>query len=71
MTFEDFKDALRNDSVDLAEKMYNYGYTCGLENIINYDNIRAAFYNFNFSEEEEFIYLQRIIKGFKDGKYSK
>lgn len=66
MTFEEFKKVLLDRSSDMSAKMYHYGYTCGEQNLISFEYIKIAFINYNFSEEEQRIYIRKIIRGFND-----
>lgn len=67
MDFEDFKNVLRTRPEDFAVKMYNYGYSCGERSMINFEDIKSAFVNFNYSEEEEMVHLHKITKGYRNG----
>jgi len=67
MTFEEFKSTLLRKPENFAQKMYDYGYYCSLRYFVNFDEIRLAFYNYNYSEEETKAYIQTISRGYRSG----
>lgn len=68
MEFNELKNLLLKRPQDISEKLYNYGYQCGQKSYINFEIIRQAFYNYNYSVKEELFYMQKIIRGYKDGE---
>jgi len=67
MTFTELKEALRERPEDVEQKLYNYGYSCGERDVINFEIVQQVFYIFNYEEAERRCYMRKIIKGFKDG----
>ena len=68
MDFEKFKNVLLKRPEDISEKLFTYGYECGRMSYINFEIIRQAFYNYNYTQKEQKYYIHRIIMGYKKGE---
>lgn len=67
MSFEELHQVLNIATHDCSEQMYNYGYACGLNNSINFSQIKEVFSNLSLSKPLEADYMTKIIDGFRLG----
>lgn len=65
MGHEDFHQLLAAVHDDCQRLMYQYGYACGLQNAINFSQIKQSFSNLKLSKTEEKDYLKEIVDGFR------
>ena len=67
MTYQEFKSVVLHKPEDMEEKLYNYGYTCGQRNVLNFEIIEQAFYIYNYSKKARLYYMRKILRGFQEG----
>ena len=66
MSTEEFNYVIKNGTSDTLEQMYQYGYACGLNNTINFSEIKDTFSSLSLTDGEAKNYLHKIIDGFKN-----
>jgi hypothetical protein len=67
MTLIEFKKNVFERPPDLANQLYDYGFSCGMKNIINFEIVQQVFYIYNYPEKDRLECMRKILKGFQDG----
>lgn len=67
MICKDFHKIIKNENEDVEEAIFEYGYSCGVTQILDFNKISNTMKALNVPEMEATKYTRKIISGFCNG----